>query len=457
MKILHYTLGLPLYRSGGLTKYSHDLMVEQVKQQDDIYLLFPGRIGIGNTKIKYYTNYKHIKVYEIVNPLPVPLLKGVSRPAEFMKKCDKTIFVNFLDSINVNIVHIHTFMGLYEEFLEACKELNIKIVYTTHDYYGLCTKVNFTDHKGEICNKRNLDKCIRCNYYGYRISTIKILQSPIYRFLKNKEIVNKIKNLISYIKKIKTSYKASDNSERLSIGSIDRIKYERLIHYYESMYSYIDKFLFNSTVAKDVYNEYLNVEGEIISITHNEIKDNRVKKYYGNKELKLTYLGPNKEYKGFNLLVDVMKSLKVEGYNDIVLNAYGDNDYPYDLPDNIRINGRYSYNQLKNIFDKTDLLIVPSIWHETFGFITLEALSYGVPVLVTNNVGSKDIISRNGINKGIIVSASKDEIKDKIIQVFYNKNILTDLNDSILNDSFYGLMEEHYRQINSVYLDILHH
>lgn len=457
MKILHYTLGLPPYRSGGLTKYSHDLMVEQVKQQDDIYLLFPGRIGIGNTKIKYYTNYKHIKVYEIVNPLPVPLLKGVSRPAEFMKKCDKTIFVNFLDSINVNIVHIHTFMGLYEEFLEACKELNIKIVYTTHDYYGLCTKVNFTDHKGEICNKRNLDKCIRCNYYGYRISTIKILQSPIYRFLKNKEIVNKIKNLISYIKKIKTSYKASDNSERLSIGSIDRIKYERLIHYYESMYSYIDKFLFNSTVAKDVYNEYLNVEGEIISITHNEIKDNRVKKYYGNKELKLTYLGPNKEYKGFNLLVDVMKSLKVEGYNDIVLNAYGDNDYPYDLPDNIRINGRYSYNQLKNIFDKTDLLIVPSIWHETFGFITLEALSYGVPVLVTNNVGSKDIISRNGINKGIIVSASKDEIKDKIIQVFYNKNILTDLNDSILNDSFYGLMEEHYRQINSVYLDILHH
>lgn len=31
MKILHYNLGLPPYRSGGLTKYSTDLMIEQSK------------------------------------------------------------------------------------------------------------------------------------------------------------------------------------------------------------------------------------------------------------------------------------------------------------------------------------------------------------------------------------------------------------------------------------------
>ena len=32
MKILHYSLGFPPYRSGGLTKFSMDLMREQIRE-----------------------------------------------------------------------------------------------------------------------------------------------------------------------------------------------------------------------------------------------------------------------------------------------------------------------------------------------------------------------------------------------------------------------------------------
>lgn len=35
---------------------------------------------------------------------------------------------------------------------------------------------------------------------------------------------------------------------------------------------------------------------------------------------------------------------------------------------------------------------MPSLWKETFGFITIEALSYGKYVLVSQNVGAKDLI-----------------------------------------------------------------
>lgn len=37
---LHYSLGLPPYRSGGLTKYCTDLMVEQAKSNDEIFYYF---------------------------------------------------------------------------------------------------------------------------------------------------------------------------------------------------------------------------------------------------------------------------------------------------------------------------------------------------------------------------------------------------------------------------------
>lgn len=58
----------------------------------------------------------------------------------------------------------------------------------------------------------------------------------------------------------------------------------------------------------------------------------------------------------------------------------------------IRVHGRYSYTELEKIFNETDVLVAPSIWYETFGFTVLEALSYGVPVIISGNVGAKDIL-----------------------------------------------------------------
>ena len=58
----------------------------------------------------------------------------------------------------------------------------------------------------------------------------------------------------------------------------------------------------------------------------------------------------------------------------------------------IRVHDRYSYTELEKIFDGTDVLVAPSIWYETFGFTVLEALSYGVPVIISGNVGAKDIL-----------------------------------------------------------------
>ena len=37
-------------------------------------------------------------------------------------------------------------------------------------------------------------------------------------------------------------------------------------------------------------------------------------------------------------------------------------------------------------------LLFQSKWKETFGLITIEALSYGVNVFVSENVGSKDLL-----------------------------------------------------------------
>lgn len=73
---------------------------------------------------------------------------------------------------------------------------------------------------------------------------------------------------------------------------------------------------------------------------------------------------------------------------------------PTEMSPYIKVHDRYSYTDLEKIFDETDILVAPSIWYETFGFTVLEALSYGVPVVISGNVGAKDILVENA---GIVV------------------------------------------------------
>lgn len=82
------------------------------------------------------------------------------------------------------------------------------------------------------------------------------------------------------------------------------------------------------------------------------------------------------------MLKAALDELWNEGYK-FSLNVYFT---PTELSPYMNIHGRYSYDELEAIMDETDLLICPSVWYETFGYTVLEALSFGVPVLVTPNI-----------------------------------------------------------------------
>ena len=115
----------------------------------------------------------------------------------------------------------------------------------------------------------------------------------------------------------------------------------------------------------------------------------------------------------------------------------------------IKKNGEYSYDDLEDIFDNTDLLVVPSIWYETFGFIVLEGLSYGVPVLATSTVGGKDLLSDN---KGIIIESNEKDLSKTIKNIIHNKQILRDINRKVLKHDYIFDMNEHSKYIHNQYV-----
>ncbi len=148
-------------------------------------------------------------------------------------------------------------------------------------------------------------------------------------------------------------------------------------------------------------------------------------------------------------MLDMMKSFENEGILDITLDCYGDEYKKDGLGPNIILNGKYSYKDLSTIFNKVDLVIVPSLWYETFGFIVLEAISFGVPVMVTEKVGSKDIIKFEFGNRGFIVK--EDEVKQKVLEIFNDKNILKEINKNIVKSNFNYDISNHCKEIKNYY------
>ncbi|MFJ7467862.1 glycosyltransferase [Peribacillus frigoritolerans] len=452
MKILHVSLGLPPFRSGGLTKYSVDLMLRQ-KKKNDVYLIYPGSFKVGGrTKVCENKSYFGINVFEIINPLPVSLLGGINKPELFVKDTSQKLYEDFLSELSPKIIHIHTLMGIHKEFFMAAKKLNIKMLFTTHDYFGICPKVNLIDNTGDIClNNDNGIKCISCNIGAYSFPLLYLLQSKLYRKYKGNDFVKKIRK--SRKGKSKCADKVQNKVEDLSLSS----KYNKLRDYYFDIFNLIDFFHFNSEITEEVFKKYLKIEGKIIPISHNDIYDNRkVKTYDVDSPLKISFLGPLDKYKGFPLLLSSVKTLLNNENTNWILNVYGNNseiELEKSHRNKIIFHGPYLHNELESIFNNTDVLVVPSVWKETFGFIGLEALSFGVPVMVSESVGFKDLIS-NG-ETGIIFKPESAELAFHLEKIIKNRSILKEFNHNICNTEFSFTLDKHEREINDFYNDIL--
>ncbi|HFI0271294.1 TPA: glycosyltransferase [Streptococcus suis] len=386
MKILHYTIGFAPERTGGLVSYVTDLMVEQKRQGHDVFALYPSsQLFFGKTpRIKVDKEKFGVKTFGLINSLPLPLFGGISTPLAFMESCNVKIFISFLRELQPDVVHVHSLIGLYKEFLEAAKELNIRVVFTTHDYYGLAPIPSFY-YNGVSFDENNSNLAWNImSADALSIKKLRIFQSSLYPTIR--------KWLKRFNKNPK--HKAYQDIDLIA----DTIDYSALRAYYIEMFSLVDSFHFNSSLCQSIYKHNLPFipKGKVITITNATIKGKCIKKRNEGKQV-VAYIGPDEEYKGYFDFLEFTKSLDK---NRFQINTYGHVPNEF-APKYINQMGRFLPSQIEDVYSNIDFLIIPSRWKETFGLITLEALSFGVTVYVSENVGSKDLVSTEYIFKDL--------------------------------------------------------
>lgn len=418
MRILHYSLGFPPYRTGGLTKFCMDVMREQVKEGHEVSLLWPGQMLLFDhkTRIKKKKSVDGIYSYEVINPTPISYDEGISDFDDFFRAGEKEAYQLLLDQIKPSVIHVHTLMGLHKSLLEVAKQKGIRLVFTAHDFFPICPKVTMFRNGGVCKTRKDCSECGKCNSTSLSISKIKMLQSPAYRFFKENSIIKTLR------KRHRDSYLHNLNRDKESVGSAE--DYRCLRNHYYSMLMIMDIVHYNSSITKRAYEEIIELPNTVvIPITHADIKDSRKIRNYCSKELRIRYLGAQSAAKGYYLLENALNVLWREK-KDFVLDIHFK---PTKEMLYMRFHGRYTYNDLEEIFDNTDVLVCPSQWFETFGYTVLEALSFGVPVIVSDCVGAKDIIPPGG---GIIFKDEMDLIG--ILRELSNEDLI-DMNANIVN------------------------
>lgn len=293
MKILHYALGFPPYRSGGLTKFCVDLMTQQSKEGHAVAMLWPGQMKFISKKVNIKVHKAErikeqtIQSFEVINPLPISFDEGIMDIEAFTKEVESKVYEKFLEEIRVDVIHIHTLMGLHKSFLDVAKDKKIRLVFTAHDFFPICPKVTMFRH-GAICSSvKSCEECGVCNATALGMNKMRILQSPLYRELKDSFIVKKLR------KGHRDRYLSDIDFGDLVKISRTASEYKKLREYYASLLECMDMVHYNSSVTKKVYEAFFEIPyNRVVSITHSDIKDKRRKKDYTDNKLHIRYLGP---------------------------------------------------------------------------------------------------------------------------------------------------------------------
>jgi glycosyltransferase involved in cell wall biosynthesis len=157
-------------------------------------------------------------------------------------------------------------------------------------------------------------------------------------------------------------------------------------------------------------------------------------------------LNVNGAYKGAKLLERAFRKL-AGSRADYELHVYGNSIPGPEIP-SVFYHGRYKGSELDQIAARADFCIIPSVWDETLGFVGLEMLARGVPLIVSARAGVSDFI-RDGQN-GFIFEPESPDLLRAAIEKALAQPVATQLNRTSLGGPALIPFQEHINEMDAL-------
>ncbi len=162
-----------------------------------------------------------------------------------------------------------------------------------------------------------------------------------------------------------------------------------------------------------------------------------------NSKIVFGYCGGDSPEKGFQILVKACETLNRHDYSCLLFGNYANQ---VELPRNMKYMGEY--DSCSEVYDKIDILIVPSIWEEVQGLVIQEAIMSQTPVIASDIGGIPEFISSS--NGWLVRPNDPVKLAQKMLDIIHSPDKLIKIkNDMSVLPS--NSIEDQVNEFNSFY------
>lgn len=405
MKICVISKGYSPYSLGGADVQAEKIANEFAKRNNSIVVITinPSRGEVidldGNTKI-YRIRPFNVSTFHRIGRESF-IKQGIWTLLDIYSHHSYTKIRDILQREEPDVVHIHSLADMTLSAVNAVKDLGLPLVYTLHDYFMLCRRFVLLHGFKTICTDEDVNPLCK-----------------VYREFTKRIIKNKIDMVVApskFVLDMHKKYGIFDNSRAVVLP--------------------------NGIELSDIDNTK-----KIETFTTN------------GKTTNILYTGGLTRHKGVHILISAFKLIKNK---NIKLHITGGGVYKSDLEylggDDKRIvfYGRLpSYKDVQAFYNKADVTVVPSIWHDVSPAVILEAFRAGTPVIGSNIGGIPELIKDN-YNGFLFEAGNIERLREILYNVIKNPDILKELGRNAQESIKEFEMSKYIQKLSNIYEDVI--
>ena len=454
MKILQVTNGFPPTASAGVEQYTYQLG-QALNDQHDVRVFCRESDPARRDYEVIDGVYDGLVVRRVVNDF-----QHADHVRDFyVDRRIERIFRSTLAEWKPDLIHFQHCIGLSASMLEVAKQEQIPHLLTLHDYWYLCSQVQLYDHRGQICEGPMSDgDCYDCMASPRGVFG-SFRRTRLYRFVRSRLDESTKRWILSAVSRIMPSVPPPDPEAALS-PFVDRTEYML------SLLRAVPRILVPSRFVRDMYVKHGVPRGRVkvlplgLDLTDWDSAP-RGDETVDAQAPRVGYIGTLLRHKGVHVLMQAFQRLEIPKAT-LRVHGFPIPGDPYidelgglaDQDPRIQLMGRYEHRNLPTLLSDVDIVVIPSLWHETFSIVAREALLAGAPV-IASRVGAIPEVIRDGENGCLVPPGDVTALHGALSNTLTHPDRLMRLREGARDSrGFVKSIGDHALEIESEYQDL---
>lgn len=471
--VLHVGWGFTPWLGGGLVAYAQGLMEAQAARGHDVAFFGAARHHPlrRRPRVRRWSR-RGVAVHELLNsPIPQHWSAGTRRPdADLSEPWTERAFARVLAERSPDVVHFQHLAGVPSSLLGLAREAGARVVVTLEDYLPLCPTLKLLDVDRAICLRRDVGaQCARCCSGAPADADHLVQQTVRYELTRLRQALPMARRMefaalgprvAALLQRLPSRAGAPAPAATLPPPA----DYQRRREVNVARLNDADLLIAQSARLAEIYRE-LGVTAELRCLRHTlpHIERLRPRRLAGPPRAVTfaTLNGAQSAAKGAGALTGAVRRLLDDGYAGrfrlLVLGQVADPVRPtLEGLDGVELGGPYAAEALDSLLDPVDIGLVPSIWEEAFGYVGLEFLAKGIPVIGSALGGIVDYV-HDGSTGWLNRSASADELARLMAAAIERPEEVLRLHRRVLERRAELIvpMRRHVDEVDAVYDELL--